>query len=839
VASLRQILLRVTGDADDARAELRKTAAELRELSGMTAEARVELKTNVVEEQIARVQVRLANLSAQEATPEVRVRMARAVAEIERLQGRLAKLRSEDVTIDVDVKRGKVETAVAVIGDTIKQAVSGIGSAISQGFSTGISVIGSLASFMRGLAIIVAVALAPALILLGTSLLSAAAGAGVLAVALAGALGPAVLVAVAAMTRLAAIVAALKERHTQAAQQAGAVAGSQDQIRTATDALANAQDNLATQTSAAYQAWADAIEAVKDDLRDVEHAQLGIEGAQLRLARARQTLAAFRRETGTAGESFDALFKRFSDVNFRGDLSGIGTALSRAGGGLDNSDQLRLKEILHDIKEAKLGEKDANDSLHDSQVKLNRDRQTETDFARRGIQAYSGYRAAVQGAAAAQRALAAAQRQSNTALDRQNRLWDDLSPAEQRFALRLDHFQEAFRRAFGPATRALLSGLGKLLDTVSDKLRNPLVVAGLTAIGRSIGGVFRTAAREISRPEFQQAFARFTSAAARLIRELGSHAARDFFRILMRIGEEALPPLERGIRTAVRWLDRFTEAFTHVEERNRGFGAASNMATDSPLERFVTRVLRSFRTWLDITKELAGVVKGFLRAAGGEGQTLADNLRSVLRHWNDWINSPQGQQRMQNFFREVRKTAEAIATVFARLVKLLGGATSTAIKVADAVTHPGETAKSFGQTALDTLVTGRGRSGPSKDWLVRYGGLTAAEAEEWLRRHGRAKGGLVYGPGGNGRDNVLQPLEGGEFILRRAITQALGVPALSRLNSGDLPGFTALAGAAGGGGGMRIDEFHAHVTAPAGTSPDERTLLAKLEREALARGRSG
>ena len=774
--ALRNILLRITGDGDDARREVGEVIDDLNKLDNTNAEARVSIAADAAKAQLTILNQRLERLSQQESTPKVQIAMGKTLAQIERVEAKLAKLAGETVEVDIDVRRGNLESVATGIGAALRGITSAGGTVLGtvQTLAGGLTSLGPL---VTGLAITIGVALAPALLLLGSSLAAAALGAGALGVALVGLAGPVVLGLVAFFSSFGNILQAVKERGQDAST------GTQ-QVTGATEALAAAQENLRTQTTAAWEAYSDAIEKVRDDLLAVERAELGVDQARLSVKEAQQALRDFRDESGTAGSGLDDLFKKFTDVNFRGDLSGI-TDAARVSGA-SGEDSLKLERLILNVRDAKLREKEAADTLGDATRSLARDRRIEARYLREGIGANDGYRAALRGVASAQRAMAGA-------TERQARAWDKLSSTERGVVRGIERLQGAFGKAFGPGVRAALRGVTTLFDRLGDALSDPKVVAGFTVLGRSFGGIFRTIAREIGRRDFRESFTELTRAAARLIRTLGSSTIRTTLRLFMAIATEALPPLERGLRAVSRWMDRI---FRRGAEKLPMRDAVDSLVKTEPttrLEVWIARVVDQFKTWLDIARELKGIVVGFLRAAGGEGQTLAEELRTILSRWNRWVNDEEGQRKLRGFFRDLRIEVEKVATAIKEVA-----------------------------TAMDTI-TGIGGGGFDEDKAKRDIG----------RRYGlvRHSGGPIPGVA-----EVPVLAQGGEFMIRKAVVQSIGMPALRALNAGDIGAFGALA-AAGRSGGPNIGEVHNHISTTGAGLADPRLLGAQLAMELRKMGR--
>jgi hypothetical protein len=539
-----------------------------------------------------------------EVTPDVDRSAARSLGR--RL---LSALGHQKVTVDVDVDTNRLRRT---IGSKIETALGGLAAGLS-GLLGNIPGIGGLFSGLTsafGSTVLGASAATAAILGLGAvlaalvaSLAAAVAGAAALGVALAAAAGPAVIVAVGAFAKLAQIIKAVKDHEANAGAEARGLAGSHQQLTAATDAVSQAQANLKEQTTAAFGAWADAIENVKDDLLGLKDAQLGIAESRLGLRQAKQDLRDFKREIG--GTNLDAVFKKFTDVNV--DTSGLTSALANARGTggkkLTGDQELELERRILAVRQAKLQEAHATDTLHDSTVKLSADRKTEADFARRGVAAYKPYRDATLQLAGAQRSLAGAQLSVANAAARQNKAWKDLSPAERQFGKFLITLGDTLDKVFTPVMSALLQGVTRGLRDFAKAAADPKIGKALVTTGRALGDAFATIAKTLTSPEMRQAFVDFAKAGVRIIKTFGTKVFDDLALSLTRLAQVALPLL-------IQFLDKITKWFDGLEHSSRN---TKNLRDD------VTHLVDAFNAWFTLlTKTAVALVKvgGFLEPIG-------------------------------------------------------------------------------------------------------------------------------------------------------------------------------------------------------------------------------
>jgi TM2 domain-containing membrane protein YozV len=803
----RKPILRIGGDPSEARAAVRRLRDDVEEFRRTNAEARLQVKADAAEAKITQLRERLDRLSKQEATPSVKLRTARTLAELEAVEHKLDQLDRKDVNIGIGGAFASALQGVSGAASGLLSSLPGLGGAIGA--------VGAESAAAAPLLIALVVAVSA----LAASLGAAIAGLGALAVALAGAFGPVIAVAIGVVARLVSVFKALSQQHKTTATSANQVASSHEQVAAATQAVASAQDNLKQQTTAAYQAWQDSIEAVKDDLRDVAHAQLGIQDAALSLREAQQALKDFRAQAGAGGSGLDELFRKATDVSFKGN---VGDLIRRGTSGkLSADDELQLERLILNVKQAKLGEKDATDALHDSSVKLGRDRQTEAQFARQGINAYPGYRSAVQGLASAQRQLAAAQRSSATAAVAQQGALAKLSPIERTLAGTIQNFRRLLERAFGPAIQAVLVGINQALIIFGRTLTDPRIRRALTDIGVAIGDAFVQFARVLSTPAMRTAFVQLAEGGARLVRVLSSRVFTDLLIILTRIAVAALPLLLQFVDSIANKLDKWERGTRNAKQ----------------LREHITHMIDSLRRWIDLVVGAIGVfitIAGKLKRIGDLIVEAFTHPRRVIQGFISWVGDAIG-----NYIGHIgdlgRRWGRAFANGFHAAVAFVG---QVATGVANAVIG----VINIFIRAIDTLINAVNRlphiSTPfgkigfphigAIDPIARLGDASAGAN---IPKNKLGTGGLVTRAMtaliGEAGDEAVLPLTD-DTVMRRLGDRIAASIGLNRIA---LPAHAVAGAPAGAGGGAGVRDVHVHVHSPAGTAPEPTTAGVQIRNE--------
>jgi hypothetical protein len=816
----RKPLLRIGGDVSEARRALAELKDDAKDFDRIRAQARFTIETAAAQLKLDQLNANLKRLAAQEYTPKVALEEGRVTAQIARLEEKLRRLNGQAVHVKVKVDGDSVDRTLKKLSGAVPTgAGGGFFSAIFSGVASVISSIGSLSGavgkgvsslaslipvvgesaagflglgaamltaipllglFAAGIAVVIGVLGA-----LAASFASAIAGAAILATAFGGALLGPIAIAVAAFVKLISIFKAFgaQQKSAQADSQASQAAALQE--AQAKQTLSDAYANLAQQTRAARDAQVAATEAVKDDLLARQQASLGIDQAKLNTKQAEKALQDFRAPSGANLNG--SAFQKFTDVNV--DESKLKSALAKAGAaaGATKGDSLELQQLILNVRQAKLNEKQANDSLHDSNTKLGQDRRTESDFLTKGLSAYPGYVSALHQVRDAQNQVRRAAQRASDAQTSQAKGLDTLSPKELTFVGALRGIGKSFKDLFTPAVDKALGGLVRGLKILSGVAKDPKIRKAIAGIGDALGQAFVRIAIFLSDPASRRALERFLGSGKKLIKPL-----TDLFialgKLIRDLAQDALPSLIRG-------LDRFAKKVTVFEDKH---GGAKKLAST------VKGLIGSFNNFVKIGEGLSSIILAFFRAGKTEGDKLTGSLGDALVSYGKFLNSKKGQKELKGFFHDVKTIVVDLAKILDHIVRTIGGI-------------PGKVAKAVKDTKSNL------------GGILDFGKGVFGDVFGSPRQKGRASGGLVNGFA-SGHDNVLTPLSGGEYIIRRSVVDALGLPFLNALNAGGNPR-AALAGSGGGGTTHITNNNHFHT--PGGVA-DPRVAAAQLSRE-LAR----
>lgn len=652
------------------QAKVAEIKREMRNLEGEIARPSVDLQGGpAAEGTIASVSEHLQALGLQEGDPSIQVHGGpEAMAELEAVRLALRDLEGRNVDVDVHVK-GRLERLGGILGG-IKAAFGAVREE-AQGFASSIGRVSvSFGAFTArlGPALIAVLFLLGGAILsivgglaaLGASAILAAGAVAALAVAFAAALGPAALLAIALFTRLAKVMEALKQRELSRQQaQQQSVAGDQQKIaslRAISDAeenLRRAKENVTKAEVTANRELQDSYERVRDAVLALQHAELDRERAKLGLDRARLELKQFREELALSGHDLDTAFKKFTDISV--DFKPTNLTKLLKGTGTSQEDQLNLEEKILNVRDAQLGVKDANDRVKDSETELARARQDNLKFVKLGIKASEGYAAAILAVADAQKALTRAQEDKKmlAAQAKSLVLVQKLSSEERQVLRILEKIKKAFQVAFNPVLAPVWGAFVRILQQIPKFLKR--IGPAMFLLGFAVGNILDSFAKALGNPKVAKAFSQFAIAAA-LLAGSTSRILIDLFTILGEVAQVSMPFLVDMARQFADVLDRWTVW----------------AKTPGNISGVIQVLVDNLKIWLDIAFQLARVFIGFLTGANGPGQTFAKWIRDSLKHLADLLNTTEGRQALIDWLTNAVDTTIGLVKAIVVLIQLFG-----------------------------------------------------------------------------------------------------------------------------------------------------------------------
>jgi len=606
---------------------------------------------------------------------------------------------------------------------------------------------------VRGLAVVLVTALIPAIIALG----GAVAGAGVAFAGMAGAavnaLAPTLAVLGGFFSRLGAVMDAAKQKQqaVSAAQADGT--GPASQLAAANDALRQAHqrtadaalavgnaeravaqaidsarqqiaDSIAARADAyrqvqdaaqavaqaevdGMQAIRDAAEEASDAVLDLKQAQLDAESAQLDTEQAQLNLKELRGELGATGAEFDDTFKKFTDVEFDFDKGALAGVFADMGIDEGSQDAIDMERAILAVRNARLNEKKATDSVGDSQRDLNEKQKEANRLARDGLAAYRPYADAVraladaqadytkqaaetaklqkqgvagnEGVISAQQQLAQARRESVDAaraearqeqqtaevrsgmtpqMKRLKQLWDDLSESERQLAKRLFGGRDAALAFIRQGTDPMMDALSGVIDHIRE-MRKSLagqallgsLATSMKIVGTALGRLITEFANFATSPQGVIIFAQGAALAKRLIGVLAGGAMQNAIRLIGNLGRAFGPGLVHVLQIVARGIKS-------IADSTSGLGPGTKSVRD---------LMFAFRQILRLAGAVGDAIVAFAVAASKPGGQLVRWLREGLEAFTKWMRSAEGQKAIKQFFAEAIPFVKTMITFVAKL----------------------------------------------------------------------------------------------------------------------------------------------------------------------------
>lgn len=698
-----EVLYRFTADEEGVLNALRRIEAELRDTTRRKWDIRLNLAAKDARAEMLEFKTQLRELEQMDVSPEIKLLIAKALADISLFETRLNALpRNKTVTLETRT-RGLRDLAVmnrlanGVQGGVLKieKALSGAGDEgsaamdrLSQAVKKAVLFLRRLPAVVSGLAISIAVALTPAIIGAIAGLTGMTASAGAMASTLIATAIPAVGLLATAIGRLTAVMNVFNL--LQSAQKANIRSGVSDSRRDAVETqsraaahravadaqraeqrasqdLKDAQAALGQAAADAMHEMADAAREARDAVLDLAQAQLSLADAKLSTEQAKLDLQEFRDGLGQTGEAFDKLFKKFTDVNFQFS----GAALDKIFGDTDaaKGDQLELERLILAVRQAKLNEKTATNDLTDAETGLSEARALNLKFQRQGIAASEGYQGALKRVEDASIAVTDAQRNTNEAMADSKRNMDrlasattgvnsaralyraelkKLSPEERNFLKELRGTRNVLRKLEQQMTAPIFDLLAAGLHSLPGILRQ---VKGdmrdLAATWATTGGVF---AKTVKQDLDAGVFKKLIKGAQNLSESFGNIFI-DFYRIVINLGQAALPMVEKL-----------------VSDISDSFNDWAN-GTES-LKAVRKAIAPGFELMRIVVSGIASAIEGLFgvfQAGSGPINDFFGFIRDGLKAFADWTKSDKGREQIREFFEDTLPLVKSLIKFFVKI----------------------------------------------------------------------------------------------------------------------------------------------------------------------------
>lgn len=283
---------------------------------------------------------------------------------------------------------------------------------------------------------------------------------------------------------------------------------------------------------------------------------------------------------------------------------------------------------------------------------------------------------------------------------------------------------------------------------------------------------------------------------------------------------------------------------------------------DEHYNRLVDQTLNSLQEQYNLTNEMMDRIREEMSFDKGVDDPLENMMgsevgASLVQRFSDNIHDPlirAAEGFRLAFGDELESTNQRIATGFVSGLAIASTTMGELQGVYATLAQNSESAaKRYQQMAIAQATIAKGLAitqmwaDPQMHTYTKMAmtgmiaGLLGAQIAN-IKNQGFASGGYVRGKGTGQSDSIPAMLSNGEYVVRAAAVNQLGVPALNAINRGEIPSFVR-GGSVGGGGGSSI-EIHNYSGAQIEqeTGADEygnervRLMIKDIHRDNVSRG---
>lgn len=219
----------------------------------------------------------------------------------------------------------------------------------------------------------------------------------------------------------------------------------------------------------------------------------------------------------------------------------------------------------------------------------------------------------------------------------------------------LDSLNSAWKNAGDTVAQIWGPSVIRTLETVTNFLNNPAL---LEAMGNSLASITDSFNNVLNGPGFQQLMGALQTTIPQALSNLGSGFA-NIVGGLASVFAAASPAL-----------------LTFSEQFNTFFGEWANRmaeaAADGSLTEFFNRALDSINAILGVLGALGGALGTVFSAGAETGNSMLNTLADLFNQWNDWMNTIEGQQALQEWFDNGERIFNALLDLAGDLGSVLG-----------------------------------------------------------------------------------------------------------------------------------------------------------------------
>lgn len=428
--------------------------------------------------------------------------------------------------------------------------------------------------------------------------------------------------------------AAAKQQEADArkrAQAAKAVASAERGVESALDGVDRAERGVTQSQRQAEKAQESLNRAREDAKATIDDLNFALKGtaiderdAVLALARAREAYdktfadpAASALDRSEAALGVDKALRRQEEVGRRNTQLAKDAAKANEKG-IEGSDQVvAAKEA---VAEADQGIVDANKAVVDAQDQVTLAQQNLAD---------------------AQDAAAEAMTSNADAVDEYADALANLSPKARDFVEQVRGLSDVWKELRLEVQDNLFDGMG---DSIVNLANNylPLLKTGLGGIATEINGGIR-----------------------RAIEDMSSDSAKLDWTTILDNTKASIGPVIDGLSDLAgaltniaaigsEFLPGFSSSFAETMQEFRDWTESEE--GENSIRNFMEKSIESLKQVKDLFVEVGRVVGGLFSTSDEAGKTMVQSLTDTMREFADWMRTAEGQEKMRNFWEDVRRT---------------------------------------------------------------------------------------------------------------------------------------------------------------------------------------
>lgn len=269
--------------------------------------------------------------------------------------------------------------------------------------------------------------------------------------------------------------------------------------------------------------------------------------------------------------------------------------------------------------------------------------------AKAGIQSVS---TALDALVKAQDKYGASSKQAATAQKDLNAAMSAAGPQASAIAQQLQTIQNQWVKLSGPAVKALDQIIIPGLQVVKDLMPTVAGIAkqAFDAIGNALQPVFQWLQSDQFKRALTQLGDAFNAMAGPLV-----GAFMNLAQAFLHVAVQSAPYLVQIAQAFERWTISFSQS----------------LQPGVQLRDLIKGLVGQLHSWWDLAVQLGKLMINVFSQGAGTGKQMVDQLTQIVKKWNEWLNTKQGQADLHSFFSQSANLLGQVLSSLAPIAKLL------------------------------------------------------------------------------------------------------------------------------------------------------------------------